>query len=99
MRLLAEGKIKWAFWPPGYDESQIPDTNDGYGIWLPSGVEDPDPDPDSDPDDNEESSGDSDGDGDDSGTGGESSGSTTSGSYQTRAPSKGFELLSLLDNH
>lgn len=95
MRLLAEGKIKWAFWPPGYDASQIPDANDGYGIWLPSGVEDPDPDPDN----NEESSDDSDGDGDDPETGGESSGSTTSGSYQTGTPSKGFELLSLLDNH
>jgi hypothetical protein len=95
LRLLAEGKIKWAFWPPGYDESQIPDANDGYGIWLPCGVEDPDPDL----DDNEEADG-SDGDSDDPETAGESSESTASDSlsYQTPGPSKGFELLSLLDN-
>jgi hypothetical protein len=95
LRLLAEGKIKWAFWPPGYDETHsIPDANAGYGIWVPSEVEDPDP------NDNEEGSDDSDGDGDDPETGEESSGSTTSGSgsYQTRASTK-FELLSLLDNH
>ncbi|KAI0308134.1 hypothetical protein B0F90DRAFT_1621823 [Multifurca ochricompacta] len=38
LRLLAEGKIKWAFWPPEYDESQLPDAdaNPGYGIWIPS---------------------------------------------------------------
>ena len=96
MRLLAEGKIKWAFWPPEYDASQIPDAKAGYGIWVPSGVEGPDPDLDN----NEESSDDYDGDGDDPETEEESSGSTTSGvSYQTRTPSKGFELLSLLDNH
>ena len=95
LRLLAEGKIKWAFWPPGYDESQIPDANDGYGILVPSGVEDPD----SDLDDNEEYDG-SDGDSDPE-TAGESSESTASDSlsYQTPRPSKGFELLSLLDNH
>ena len=96
MRFLAEGKIKWAFWPPGYNESHI-DAHAGYGIWVPSGVEDPDP------DNNEESSDDSEGDGDDSKTGEESSESTTSGSgtYQTRTSTKGsqFELLSLLDNH
>jgi hypothetical protein len=93
LRFLAEGKIKWAFWPPGYDESQIPDANDGYGIWLPSGVEDPDP--------NLDDVDGSDGDSDDPETAGESSGSTTSDrlSYQTSGPSKGFELLSLLDNH
>jgi len=105
LRLLAEGKIKWAFWPPGYDESHIPDANAGYGIWVPSGVGDPDPDL----DDNEEGSddgddegdGDGDGDGDDPETGGESSGSTTSSSrsYQPWAPTQGFELLLLLDNH
>jgi hypothetical protein len=95
LRLLAEGKIEWAFWPPGYDESQIPDANDGYGIWVPSGVEDPDPDL----DDDEEVDG-SDGDSDDP-TAGESSESAASDSlsYQTPGPSKGFELLSLLDNH
>jgi len=97
LRLLAEGKIKWAFWPPGSDESRIPDANDGYGIWVPSGAEDPDPDLDN----NEEGSDNSDGDGDDLEMGGESSGSTASDSlsYQTPRPSKGFELLSLLDNH
>ncbi|KAI9460512.1 P-loop containing nucleoside triphosphate hydrolase protein [Lactarius psammicola] len=97
LRLLAEGKIKWAFWPPGYNESLIPDANAGYGIWVPSGVEDPDPDP----DDEEEGSddGDDESDGEDPETGGESSESTTSGSRSYPTRTQGFELLSLLDDH
>ncbi|KAH9044559.1 P-loop containing nucleoside triphosphate hydrolase protein [Lactarius pseudohatsudake] len=99
LRFLAEGKIKWAFWPPGYDESHIPDTNAGYGIWVPSGVEDQDPDI----DDNEEGSDDGDdecdGDDDDPEMGGESSGSTASSSRSYHARPQGFELLSLLDDH
>ncbi|KAI9444873.1 P-loop containing nucleoside triphosphate hydrolase protein [Lactarius indigo] len=98
LRLLAEGKIKWAFWPPGYDESHIPDANSGYGIWVPSGVEDQSPDM----EDNEEGSdagdGECDDDGDDSETGGESSGSTASSSRSYHARTQGFELLSLLDS-
>ncbi|KAH8997370.1 P-loop containing nucleoside triphosphate hydrolase protein [Lactarius akahatsu] len=93
LRFLAEGKIKWAFWPPGYDESHIPDTNAGYGIWVPSGVENQDPDIDN----NEEGSDDDDD--DDPETGGESSGSTASSSRSYQARPQGFELLSLLDNH
>ncbi|KAF8634956.1 hypothetical protein AX15_000682 [Amanita polypyramis BW_CC] len=36
LRLLAEGKIGWSFWPPGTDEKIIIDVN-GYntGIWNP----------------------------------------------------------------
>ena len=36
LRLLAEGKIGWAFWPPDADEESIVEENgDGNGIWIP----------------------------------------------------------------
>jgi hypothetical protein len=40
LRLVAEGKIPWAFWPSGSPSSVI-DTNsdDGNGIWLKDGVQ------------------------------------------------------------
>ena len=36
MRTLAEGRVKWAFWPPGY-QAGPEDTK--QGIWLNTGVE------------------------------------------------------------
>ncbi|KIK96377.1 hypothetical protein PAXRUDRAFT_10847 [Paxillus rubicundulus Ve08.2h10] len=40
LRLVAEGKIPWAFWPPG-GPSSVADANayDGNGIWLKDGVQ------------------------------------------------------------
>ncbi|KAM6498736.1 GTPase [Amanita muscaria] len=36
LRLLAEGKIGWAFWPPGTDAEDIAEENgDNNGIWIP----------------------------------------------------------------
>lgn len=36
LRQLAEGKIGWAFWPPGTDsESILVEGEQGTGIWIP----------------------------------------------------------------
>jgi hypothetical protein len=35
LRALAEGKIKWAFWPPGADEREISEN----GIWISGNAE------------------------------------------------------------
>jgi hypothetical protein len=36
LRLLAEGKVGWAFWPPDADEKLIVEENgDDNGIWIP----------------------------------------------------------------
>ncbi|KAF8216064.1 hypothetical protein K438DRAFT_1560283 [Mycena galopus ATCC 62051] len=36
MRALAEGRVAWAFWPPGIDVSLITDEDsEGMGIWIP----------------------------------------------------------------
>ena len=32
---MAEGRIRWAFWPPGIDPSAISEAGDG--IWISSG--------------------------------------------------------------
>ncbi|KAF9245794.1 P-loop containing nucleoside triphosphate hydrolase protein [Melanogaster broomeanus] len=39
LRLVAEGKIPWAFWPSGTPSSVIDTSSDGDGIWLKNGVE------------------------------------------------------------
>ncbi|KAF9225464.1 P-loop containing nucleoside triphosphate hydrolase protein [Gyrodon lividus] len=40
LRLVAEGKIPWAFWPPGSPSSVIDtDGEGGDGIWLKDGIE------------------------------------------------------------
>ncbi|KAF8846043.1 hypothetical protein BDN67DRAFT_986436 [Paxillus ammoniavirescens] len=40
LRLVAEGKIPWAFWPSGSPSSVIDtNSNDGDGIWLKDGVQ------------------------------------------------------------
>ena len=35
LRTLAEGRVKWAFWPPGY---QVRSEDTKQGIWLNSGT-------------------------------------------------------------
>lgn len=35
MRTLAEGRVKWSFWPPGY---QVHSEDAKQGIWLNSGT-------------------------------------------------------------
>lgn len=35
MRALAEGRIRWAFWPRGTDEQTIEAPERGAGIWIP----------------------------------------------------------------
>lgn len=45
LRTLAEGRVRWAFWPPGYP-TRSEDTN--QGIWIDSGATE-----DSDEDDSE----------------------------------------------
>ena len=32
LRALAEGRVRWAFWPPGTDPSKFSETGDG--IWI-----------------------------------------------------------------
>ncbi|KAI0274993.1 hypothetical protein BC834DRAFT_850618 [Gloeopeniophorella convolvens] len=44
LRLLAEGKVKWAFWPPDYDASLLSEASAGHGIWIPSTDHGPDED-------------------------------------------------------
>ncbi|TDL28127.1 P-loop containing nucleoside triphosphate hydrolase protein [Rickenella mellea] len=38
LRILAEGRIKWAFWPPGTQIAQE-DESEGAGIWIQSNEE------------------------------------------------------------
>ncbi|PCH33931.1 nucleoside triphosphate hydrolase protein [Wolfiporia cocos MD-104 SS10] len=43
LRALAEGRIRWAFWPPGTDASTIEAHShgeQGVGIWMPGDAED-----------------------------------------------------------
>lgn len=36
LRALAEGKVGWAFWPPGTDKVTVAsESSDGTGIWIP----------------------------------------------------------------
>jgi hypothetical protein len=35
LRTLAEGRVKWAFWPPGHQAHPVDAT---WGIWLQSGT-------------------------------------------------------------
>lgn len=35
LRALAEGRVGWAFWPPGTPVDQI--SNEGHGVWIPGG--------------------------------------------------------------
>lgn len=35
LRSLAEGRIGWAFWPPGTSLENIATTGDNLGIWIP----------------------------------------------------------------
>ena len=35
LRALAEGRVRWAFWPPGTEPSILSEAGDG--IWIPSG--------------------------------------------------------------
>ncbi|TRM66076.1 hypothetical protein BD626DRAFT_397642 [Schizophyllum amplum] len=37
LRMVAEGRIRWGYWPPGTDEGKIRGTAgaDGVGIWIP----------------------------------------------------------------
>jgi len=35
LRALAEGRVRWAFWPPGTDPSMLSEAGDG--IWISSG--------------------------------------------------------------
>ncbi|KAJ6621206.1 hypothetical protein B0H10DRAFT_2019215 [Mycena sp. CBHHK59/15] len=38
LRSLAEGRVAWAFWPPGMDLDPTSDENhEGLGIWIPRG--------------------------------------------------------------
>jgi hypothetical protein len=39
LRALAEGRIGWAFWPPGIPLEQIASAagSEGHGIWIPRG--------------------------------------------------------------
>lgn len=37
LRALTEGRVKWAFWPPGY---QVRSEDTTQGIWLDSGMAD-----------------------------------------------------------
>ncbi|CAK5264510.1 unnamed protein product [Mycena citricolor] len=39
LRALAEGRVPWAFWPPG---ASHPQNDGGSGIWIPSGSEEED---------------------------------------------------------
>ena len=47
LRALAEGRIHWAFWPPG---SKLPE--DDLGIWIPHDVEESEAESDDQEDDN-----------------------------------------------
>jgi nucleosome binding factor SPN SPT16 subunit len=53
LRILAEGRVKWAFWPPGY-QVRSGDTN--QGIWLNSGAVAEDEDEDEEDEESEEES-------------------------------------------
>lgn len=35
LRAVAEGKVGWAFWPPGTDTEHV--VTEGAGIWVPKG--------------------------------------------------------------
>jgi hypothetical protein len=39
LRALAEGRIGWAFWPPGTPLEQVASLagSEGHGIWIPQG--------------------------------------------------------------
>lgn len=44
LRALAEGRIRWAFWPPGTDSQTITKhqgagSRDGSGIWIAHGLD------------------------------------------------------------
>ena len=40
LRAVAEGRIKWAFYPPDYDVSKVPENRKGMGIWIDGSIED-----------------------------------------------------------
>jgi len=35
LRMVAEGKVRWAFWPPNSNPDAIQRPTDGNGIWIP----------------------------------------------------------------
>ena len=43
---MAEGRVRWAFWPPGTDPSVLSEAGDG--IWIPGGDDAAGPDSESD---------------------------------------------------
>ncbi|KAH7916432.1 P-loop containing nucleoside triphosphate hydrolase protein [Hygrophoropsis aurantiaca] len=51
LRFVAEGKVSWAFWPPGTDLGKIEEevgSEAGIGIWIPGGIRPEDDDEESD---------------------------------------------------
>ena len=40
LRAIAEGRIKWGFYPPDYDLANLPENNKGLGIWIDGSIED-----------------------------------------------------------
>ena len=40
LRALAEGRIKWGFYPPDMDVSTLAENDKGLGIWLGEGTDD-----------------------------------------------------------
>lgn len=48
LRALAEGKLRWAFWPPDFDVAAVEaQQGEGMGIWMPHAVDAEDSDEDS----------------------------------------------------
>ena len=38
--MLAEGRIKWAFYPPDFDPNTLVEADKGHGIWIEGEAED-----------------------------------------------------------